>query len=64
MDSSRSFLQVRGIRRVFSAAAGETVALSPRNQITTRALPEYLEYRAQLLAQVFASDEVANVAAP
>jgi ABC-type nitrate/sulfonate/bicarbonate transport system ATPase subunit len=31
MDSSRSFLQVRGIRRVFSAAADETAALSGIN---------------------------------
>jgi NitT/TauT family transport system ATP-binding protein len=31
MDSSRPLLQVRGIRKVFSAAAGETVALSGIN---------------------------------
>ena len=29
---------------------------NPRNQITTRALPQYLDYRARLLAQLFADE--------
>ena len=28
----------------------------PRNQITTRALPQYLDYRGRLLAQLFADE--------
>jgi NitT/TauT family transport system ATP-binding protein len=58
-------------RVVALSSAPATVALdvpidlpSPRNQITTRALSEYLDYRARLLAQVFARDEVANIGAP
>jgi NitT/TauT family transport system ATP-binding protein len=59
------------VRALWQELAPATVALdvpidlpSPRNQITTRALSEYLDYRARLLAQVFARDEVANIGAP
>jgi NitT/TauT family transport system ATP-binding protein len=31
----------------------------PRDQITTRALPAYLDYRARLLAQLFADEGLA-----
>jgi hypothetical protein len=31
-------------------------ASAPRNQITTRALPQYLDYRGRLLAQLFADE--------
>ena len=32
----------------------------PRDQITTRALPEYLDYRGRLLAQLFAEEGLAT----
>jgi NitT/TauT family transport system ATP-binding protein len=34
---------------------------APRDQITTRALPPYLEYRARLLAHLFADEGMKNV---
>jgi NitT/TauT family transport system ATP-binding protein len=36
---------------------------SPRDQIATRALPAYLEYRARLLAQLFADEGIRNTEA-
>jgi len=36
---------------------------APRDQITTRALPAYLDYRARLLAQLFADEALNNVEA-
>jgi NitT/TauT family transport system ATP-binding protein len=36
---------------------------SPRDQITTRALPAYLDYRARLLAQLFADEGVTSTEA-
>jgi NitT/TauT family transport system ATP-binding protein len=35
----------------------------PRDQIATRALPQYLNYRAQLLAQLFADEGLVTAGA-
>ena len=51
-----TFPEIAATGRDAYAQAGVT---NPRDQIATRALPEYLDYRGRLLAQLFAEEGLA-----